>query len=59
MSESIGAHQKIDCDNKADRAELARILAEQGYTVRIGREKRGKSNAYTYYVEYWKEDKAT
>lgn len=52
-------HRKIDCYSKPDRAELVRILAEQGYTVRIGREKRGKSNAYTYYVEYWKEGKIT
>lgn len=32
-------------------------LARNGYTVRQGREKRGKTNAYTYFVEYWgKED---
>lgn len=59
VSENSGEHQKIACDIKPDRAELVRILAEQGYTVRIGRVKSGKSNAYTYYVEYWKEDKAT
>lgn len=44
-------HYKIDCDKPTDRAELVRILAEQGYTVRIGREKRGTSKSWTYFVE--------
>lgn len=48
---------KIDCESKADRDALVGILARNGYTVRIGREKRGKSTTYTYYVEYWKEGK--
>ena len=47
--------QKIDCELKADRDALVMILARNGYTVRIGREKRGKANAYTYFVEYWRE----
>ena len=46
---------KIDCAKAADRDELVRILAANGYTVRQGREKRGKSSVYTYFVEYWKE----
>lgn len=47
-------HYKIDCDKPADRAELVRILAEQGYTVRIGREKQGTSKSRTHFVEYWR-----
>lgn len=46
---------KIDCENKADRDLLVCILARNGYSVRIGREKRGKSNIYSWYVEYWRE----
>lgn len=48
---------KIDCASPADRDTLVAILARNGYTVRQGREKRTKSNIYTYYVEYWKEGK--
>lgn len=49
--------KKIDCASAADRDTLVAILARNGYTVRQGREKRGKTNAYTYFVEYWgKED---
>lgn len=47
-------HNKIDCEKPADRDALVQILARNGYTVRIGREKRtGKSN-YTYFVEFWR-----
>ena len=46
--------QKIDCELKADRDALVMILARNGYTVRVGREKRGASKNYTYYVEYWR-----
>lgn len=49
---------KIDCAKEADRDALVTILARNGYTVRQGREKRGKSSSYTYYIEYWKEGKA-
>lgn len=49
---------KIDCAKEADRDTLVAILARNGYTVRQGREKRGKSSSYTHYVEYWKEGKA-
>ena len=49
---------KIDCAKEADRDTLVTILARNGYTVRQGREKRGKSSNYTHYVEYWKEGKA-
>lgn len=47
-------HVKIDVAGAADRDALVAILARNGYTVRIGREKRGKSNNYTYFVEYWR-----
>lgn len=45
--------KKIDCAAAADRDILVAILARNGYTVRQGREKRGKTNTYTYFVEYW------
>ena len=48
---------KIDCDQQADRDTMVTILARNGYTVRQGREKRGSSNSYTYYVEFWREGK--
>ena len=46
---------KIDCADRADRDALVCILARNGYSVRIGRERRGKGNVYTYFVEYWRE----
>ena len=36
-----------------DREKMAALFARMGYTVRIGREKQGKSNQWVYYVEYW------
>lgn len=47
--------QKIDCASPADRDTLIVILARNGYTVRHGREKRGASKQYTYFVEFWRE----
>lgn len=47
--------QKIVIETKQDRETVALILARNGYTVRLCRTKSGKSNNYTYYVEYWKE----
>lgn len=49
-------HNFIKCDAAPDRDALVAILARNGYTVRWHREKRGKSNSYDHYVEYWKED---
>jgi hypothetical protein len=46
---------KIDCAREVDRDTLVVILARNGYTVRHGKEKRGKGNAYTHFVECWKE----
>ena len=48
-------HQLIKCEAPADRDALVVILVKNGYTVRHHREKIGKSNAYTHYIEYWKE----
>lgn len=36
-----------------DRDTVVTVLAKNGYTVRQGKEKRGK--AYEKYVEFWKE----
>lgn len=47
--------QKIDCASPADRDTLIVILARNDYTVRHGREKRGASKQYTYFVEFWRE----
>lgn len=49
--------KKIDCASAPDRDTLVAILARNGYTVRQGSEKRGKTNAYTYFVEYWGNEK--
>lgn len=38
-----------------DRLEIAKGLLKAGYTVRLGRERTGKSSAYTYFIEYWEE----
>lgn len=46
---------KIDCSRESDRDTLVMILARNGYTVRHGKEKRGKGNTYTHFVECWKE----
>lgn len=47
----MNERHKIDCAKEEDRKVLVAIL------VRWGREKRGSSNAYTHFVEYWKEGK--
>ena len=41
----------------ADRDAVATILVRNGYTVRQGKEKKGK--AYEKYIEYWKDDDGT
>ena len=53
----MNERHKIDCAKEEDRKVLVASLAQNGYTVRWGREKRGSSNAYTHFVEYWKEGK--
>lgn len=48
--------QKNNALNEQDRLDMARLLIKAGYTVRLGREKQGKSNTYTYFIEYWEEN---
>ncbi len=45
--------------DKDDRAQLVKILATNGYTVRIARYKIGKANRYDYFVEYEKNARAS
>lgn len=44
--------------NQEERLDLLKLLARAGYSVRVGREKpKDKPNgAYTYFVEYWREN---
>lgn len=46
---------KIYVSTAEDRLELVGILAKNGYTVRIGRERPGNRSAYRYFVEYGRE----
>ena len=46
-------HIKIEVALPQDRDAVVTILARNGYTVRQGKEKKGKS--YVKYVEFWKE----
>ena len=48
---------RIYCEASADRDALVTILAKNGYTVRIGKEQKTKNSRYTYYIEYWREDR--
>lgn len=52
----MAEHYKIDCDKVEDRKALTVILAMNGYTVRMGKEKRGGKSTLTYFVEYWRQD---
>lgn len=52
----MAEHYKIDCDKIEDRKNLIVILAANGYTVRMGKEKRGGKSTLTYFVEYWRAD---
>lgn len=45
---------KIYIAQPQDRDAVVTVLARNGYTVRQGKEKRGK--AYEKYVEFWKEE---
>lgn len=42
--------------NPSDRDAVVAILARNGYTVRIGKEKNGRSTSYKWFVEYWRND---
>lgn len=48
---------KIYCEAPVDRDALVTILAKNGYTVRISKEQKTKNSRYTYYIEYWREDR--
>lgn len=52
----MAEHYKIDCDKVEDRKALTVILAMNGYTVRMGKEKRNGKASLTYFVEYWRPD---
>ena len=52
----MAEHYKIDYDKVEDRKALTVILAMNGYTVRMGKEKRGGKSTLTYFVEYWRAD---
>lgn len=41
--------------NSDDRLKIASILADNGYIVRIGKEKKDGAKNYSYFVEYWEE----
>ena len=40
----------------ADRKALVVVLSMNGYTVRMGKEKRNGKSAVIYFVEYWRGD---
>jgi len=44
---------RIFVENVLDRDETVKILAKNGYTVRIGREKAKTGSRYLHFVEYW------
>lgn len=52
----MSEHFKIDCNLVDDRRTLTAILAQNGYVVRMGKEKRGRKSTFTYFVEYWRPD---
>lgn len=45
--------QKGSAATHADKIALASLLVKTGYTVRLGKEKKGSST--TTFVEYWEE----
>lgn len=47
---------KLYISRSEDRDATIQILARNGYTVRIGRERIGKQNKYNWFVEYGKEE---
>ena len=47
----MAQHYKIDCDKVEDRKALVVILSMNGYTVRVGKEKRSGNSPMPYYVE--------
>lgn len=50
----MAQHFKIDCNLVDDRRTLTAILAQNGYSVCWGKEKRTGKAGYVYFVEYWR-----
>lgn len=50
----MAQHFKIDCNLVEDRRTLVAILAQNGYAVSWGKEKRSGKTGYVYFVEYWR-----
>lgn len=44
---------RIDCAKASDREALVVILVRNVYAVKIGKEKRGTSKTFQFYVEFW------
>ncbi len=42
---------KIHINNESDRLTVAAILVKNGYTVRMGKEKKGTGKSYEHFVE--------
>lgn len=47
---------KIYVSLPQDRDAMVTVLARNGYTVRQGREKKGKTKTYEKYVEFWQDN---
>lgn len=52
----MSEHFKINCNLVEDRKALVVVLSMNGYTVRMGKEKRNGKSTLTYFVEYWRSD---
>lgn len=52
----MSEHFKIDCNLVEGRKALVVVLSMNGYTVRMGKEKRNGKSTLTYFVEYWRAD---
>ena len=50
----MAQHMKIDCNLVEDRRTLVAILAQNGYSVCWGKEKRTGKAGSVYFVEYWR-----
>ena len=42
--------------NDEDRITLTSYLVKAGYAAKIGRKREGNKGAYTYFIEYWREE---
>lgn len=56
MEERYRIYSLLGKMNDQDRTELTTLLVKAGYAARIGREREGNKGAYSYFVEYWKEE---